>query len=240
MSEVVPSFSPPGSSQSLFVDSWQVYRKMVDNDYLFHRGAYGTLGRILRERHCHPYAILDVACGDASMTAEAISGTPVAAYYGFDLSEQALRLAKTHVSKLACSCDLLCSDFPTALQTWDKPVDVVWIGLSLHHLLRPEKLEAMTAIRRILKESGLFLIYEDASPDGEDRDGWLRRWDQQKPVWTAYSEAEWDYVTAHVHGSDFPETDQSWRDLGKEAGFRRIGEHYRSPTDLFRLYSFEV
>ena len=32
-------------TQELFLAQWQVYRKMVDNDYLFHRGAYDCLHR---------------------------------------------------------------------------------------------------------------------------------------------------------------------------------------------------
>jgi hypothetical protein len=97
----------------------------------------------------------------------------------------------------------------------------------------------MHAIRSIVGDGGRLMIYEDASPDGESRDGWLARWDQQKPNWTAYTEAEWNYVTAHVHSSDFPETDQVWRQLGRDAGFSRADELYQSPTALFRLYSFQ-
>jgi hypothetical protein len=72
-------------------------------------------------------------------------------------------------------------------------------------LLTPAKLVLMRQLRDIVGDRGLFLIYEDASPDGEDRDAWLRRWDRQKSSWTAFTPEEWDAITDHVHAADFPE-----------------------------------
>lgn len=227
-------------SQELFVEAWQVYRKMVDHDYLFHKGAYGCLHRVLMDEISQPFAFLDVACGDASMSVEALQGTQIRRYFGIDISEQALGLAAERLKSLTCTVTLEARDFADALGDWAEPVDVVWIGLSLHHFLKPGKLEVMRHVRRITAETGRLMIYEDTSPDGEDRAEWLRRWDAQKPVWTAYTEAEWDYVTAHVHASDFPETDSAWRELGEEAGFSRVRDLFASPTGLFRLYCFEA
>jgi hypothetical protein len=98
----------------------------------------------------------------------------------------------------------------------------------------------MRKIRTIVGDPGLFLIYENTSPDGEDRDGWLLRWDLQKPSWTALTAEEWDAITAHVHAADFPETISQWHLLGHEAGFGEVRELFVSPTDLFRLYCFEA
>ena len=68
---------------------------------------------------------------------------------------------------------------------WRDPVGVVWIGLSLHHLETPEKLNVMCDVRRIVGGQGIFAIYENTSPDGEDRNEW------QKPHGTAYTDEEW-------------------------------------------------
>ena len=232
--------NPPVPTQELFTDSWNVYRKMVDNDYLFHRGAYGCLHQVLSEEIHKPFRFIDVACGDASMSVEALKGTLVSHYSGLDISEQALAIAAKNLKALECSVTLQVCDFAKALSHWEQPADVVWIGLSLHHFLAPEKLEVMRCIKSIVGSKGRLLVYEDASPDGESRDAWLARWDAQKPFWTAYSEREWNYVTAHVHASDFPETDSVWRQLGNEAGFGRVQELFESPTKLFRVYSFQA
>jgi SAM-dependent methyltransferase len=188
-----------------------------------------------------PFRFLDIACGDARATVEALKGTRVAHYHGIDLFQAALELASKALETLACPVTLDLRDFVEALRDRPEPVDVVWIGLSLHHLLAPAKLTVMRQIRGIVGDHGLFLIYEIASLDGEDRDAWLRRWERQnRPLWTALTPAEYEALTAHVRANDFPETTSRWHSLGYEAGFGKVRELFVSPRDLFRRYCFEA
>src|SRR5262245_12503580 len=43
-----------------------------------------------------------------------------------------------------------------AVHSWTEPVDVVWIGQSLHHLRRPAKLTIMREIMRVIGDNGRF------------------------------------------------------------------------------------
>jgi hypothetical protein len=106
--------------------------------------------------------------------------------------------------------------------------------------MTPAKLTLMRKIRSMVGEHGLFLIYEDASPDGEDRAAWLRRHDRQKPSWTALTLEEWESITAHVHAADFPETTSQWHSLGREAGFSQVRQLFVAPSNLFRMYCFRA
>jgi SAM-dependent methyltransferase len=227
-------------SLALFQRQWRVYRKVVDNNYLYHREAYARLHQILVDESGRPFRFLDIACGDASATAGALKGTRVAHYHGIDLCPAALNLAADHLAMLGCPIRFEQRDFIEALHDCSQPVDIAWIGLSLHHLVAPAKLTLMRRIRGILGGSGLFLIYEAASPDDEDRAAWLGRWDRQKPSWTALTVEEWDAITNHVHTADFPETTSRWHSLGREAGFSRVRQLYVAPSNLFRLYCFQA
>ena len=229
---------PDNPAAALFQREWQTYRKMVDQNYLFHREVYARLHRILLDEAPSPFRFLDIACGDAGSTADALRGTPIASYYGIDLSRTALDIAGKSLATLRCPVDLREDDFATALHEWHEPIDVAWIGLSLHHFQTPAKLDLMREVHRILRPGGLFLIYENASRDGEDRESWLRRWDEQKPLWTAYTPEEWNAMMAHVHASDLPETNARWHDLGQQAGFSEARELFVAPSDLFRMYCF--
>jgi SAM-dependent methyltransferase len=225
---------------ALFQTQWQLHRKAVDNNYLFHRETCNCLHRVLVEEAIQPFRFLDVACGDASATVEALKGTRVASYHGIDLSQPALELASRALEILACPVTLDRRDLVEALSDQPEPVDVAWISLALHHFMAPMKLTIMRQMRGIVGDHGLFLIYESASPDGEDRDGWLRRWDAQKPWWTAFTREEWEEGRAHVHASDFPETTSRWHALGHEAGFKRVRELFVAPTNLLRMYCFKA
>lgn len=226
------------STVAVFQQDWKLYRKMVDNNFLFHREAYGQLHRVLNDGMARPFRFVDIACGDASASAGALEGTRISHYHGIDFSAAALDIASKTLKVLDCPVTLEQRDFLEAIVEWKQVVDVAWIGLSLHHLLTPEKLAFMRNVRKILAPGGMFLIYENTSPDGEDRVHWLQRWDLQKPFWTAYSEEEWNAMAAHVHAADFPETDASWHRLGREAGFASVKEVFATPTDLFRMYCF--
>jgi ubiquinone/menaquinone biosynthesis C-methylase UbiE len=226
---------------ALFQQHWQLYRKFVDNNYFYHREVYGQLHRILVDEAVQPFRFLDIACCDARATAEALQETQIAHYHGIDLSQAALDLASKALQKLACHVTLDHRDFVAALRDRPEPVDVAWIGLSLHHLLAPAKLTLMREIRSVVGDRGLFLIYENASPDFEDRDGWLLRFEcQNRPLWTALTPEEYETMAAHVRFNDFPETTSRWHSLGREAGFGRVRELFVAPTDLFRMYCFQA
>lgn len=225
-------------NQALFQKQWQIYRKVLENNYFYHREVGEQLRTIVLDRARQPYAFLDIACGDASATVAALRGTPIGQYVGIDLSEAALDLARPALAALGCPITLELADFSEAFGIWASPVDVAWIGLSLHHLSASGKREVLHSIRRILGPGGFLLTYENTSPDGEDRDGWLRRWDSMRSDWTAFTDEEWDVITAHVRSADFPETESSWLRLGVNAGFGEVLEVYRMPDDLFRMYLF--
>ena len=121
-----------------------------------------------------------------------LRGRKFAHYHGIDVSRSALDIAEQTLRVLSCPVNLYESDFVQALKDWRDPVGVVWIGLSLHHVDTPEKLKVMRDVRRIVGGKGIFAIYENTSPDGEDREHWHRRWDLQKLHWTAHTLEEWD------------------------------------------------
>lgn len=226
------------STLAVFHRDWALYRKMVDNNFLFHREAYDRLHAFLLAEFARPFRFVDVACGDAGASVEALRETQAIAYRGIDFSEPALQLAQRAVERLSCPATLEQSDFLESVGQKPRSADVIWIGLSLHHLRTPEKRAFMRKVRGDLADGGAFLIYENASPDGEDREGWMRRWDLQRPLWTAYSDEEFAAMTSHVHSADFPETDASWRSLGMDGGFSSVRELYAAPSNLFRLYCF--
>ena len=138
-------------------------------------------------------------------------GNARSALSGIDLSQAALDLAGKALETLGCSVRFDHCDFVAALRDRPEAVDVAWIGLSLHHHLAPAKLELMREIRGIVGDHGLFLIYENAASDGEDRDAWLlRRERQHRLLWTALEPEEYEAMAAHVRANDFPETTSRW------------------------------
>ena len=158
-----------------FARAWRTYAKLVDNDYVFHREVYAILHRILVEDFPGPFRFLDLACGDARGIVGALQGTTVAHYHGVDLSRPALDMASVAVEALHCPVELDQRDFVAAMADRPEPADLVWIGLSLHHLQPADKLVIMREARGVLGGKGELVLYEPTCREGESREGYLER-----------------------------------------------------------------
>jgi SAM-dependent methyltransferase len=228
-----------GKAMEIFQKQWELYRKFLKFDYLSNAGAYAELNRFLTADIARTFDFLDLACGDASGIVTALEGTRIAHYRGIDLAAPALDLAKGNLEELPCDAVLEQADFTHAMRNRAPPADVVWISLSLHHLETSDKLTLMREIRDGMRADGAFLIYEPTREDGEDRPAYLDRFEQAgRRDWTALSADEFTEAMSHVRGCDLPETVSGWVELGREAGFSKVAELYRSPDDLFRLFSY--
>jgi SAM-dependent methyltransferase len=224
--------------QEIFQQQWRIYRTLVDNNYLHHREALECLRQILLDEAPPSFRFLDIACGDGVEIVGVLRDTPIGRYHGVDLSRMALDQAEVNLAALECPVLLEQRDFVDAVTVDPEPADIVWIGQSLHHLQQRKKLEVMRVIRGIVGDRGLLIVYEPSTPEGEERSDWLQHWDAQRTLWNAYTQAEWETMSAHVHAADFPEPTDQWHALGRAAGFATTNEVFVAPSDLFRMYRF--
>ena len=160
------------SNQELFAKGLATYQKVEAANYMAHREVYGLLHDALMDARAG-FVFADLGCGTATGSASALAGTPVGRYVGVDISEQSLDVAREALGGLTCPIELRLEDFPAAIQNWQGPLDVVWIGQSLHHLRAPEKRVFMRRVADLLPANGLFLIWEPTCLEGEDREGWM-------------------------------------------------------------------
>jgi cyclopropane fatty-acyl-phospholipid synthase-like methyltransferase len=226
------------SDQELFAKGLATYRKVIAANYMAHEQVYNVLHEVLLREAKDGFVFADLACGTAPFSAVALAGARVARYIGIDISEPSLDLAKGALSSLACPVELRCQDFVAAIETWEGPLDVVWIGQSLHHLRASEKRAFMKKVERLLPRDGLFLIWEPTFLEGEDRDGWMERFWKIRPDWATMSDEEFGEFDSHCRASDYAETSATWREMAREAGFDRAEELLTSLNRLTGVYRF--
>jgi SAM-dependent methyltransferase len=222
-----------------FRNQWQVYSKVVDHNYLFHREACAALHAELMQIN-RPFRFLDLACGDARTTVAALQGTHVSHYHGIDLSAPALEMARRNVQILSCPAKLEQNDFVSAMNQRLEPVDVVWIGLSLHHLQTTGKRNLMRAVRSAVGDDGLFMIYEPICREKESRVAYLERLERiNHAAWAALTPEEWDIIATHVRSADLPESPEAWTQLGRDAGFSTVRELFTDANELYAVFNFQ-
>ena len=224
-----------------FQQQWATYGKLVSENSLSHREVTAILHATLIDAFTSPINFLDIACGDARMIREALRDVPLHHYHGIDLSEPALDLAAANLDELPCDVDLDHRDFFEALTRRTEHADAAWCSLSIHHLAKENKLDVLKAIHDALGTGGVFLLYEPICADGEDRAGYLERFqDTNRPLWNFLTELEWKQIWDHVSTSDFPESAANWLEIGRAAGFGSGRQLFTDPTDLYCLFRFDV
>jgi SAM-dependent methyltransferase len=225
-------------AQDLFNRELQTYRTVVAANAMFHREVYDVLQHQIANKFRSPFRFLDLACGDASASAGMLQTMAVGNYVGIDLSEGSLRLAHSALQALPCPVDLRCGDFAEAMSNWSEPVDVIWIGMSLHHLTMPDKARTMKDAYRAVGGAGIFLIWEPTLLDGENRAEWLTRFSKLRPNWSAISDEEFAAMEKHMLLADFPETAATWCGMGRDAGFSHADEIFMMPNRMGRVFQF--
>jgi cyclopropane fatty-acyl-phospholipid synthase-like methyltransferase len=226
------------NDQTLFLEGLATYELVVRENLMDHRGVYAALRHALVADAPRPFTFLDLACGSATASVGALTGTKIGRYVGVDISEPSLALAARHLQDLHCPVELRCEDFVAAVERWDEPVDVVWIGMSLHHLKAPQKLAFMRRINTIVPRGGLFMIWEPTCYEHEDRAGWLDRFLTLRSAWSAISDEQFEAFDSHMRASDFPETASHWLKLGLAAGFSQAEEVYKMQNEMARVYRY--
>lgn len=189
----------------------------------------------------HPFSFLDLGCGDGSFSTEVLKGRPLSHYTGMDISPVALDLAKKNTSDMGCSVELIHADFLTGISILPSHYDVIYIGLSLHHLPRIEKEFFFQELRRKLSLGGVVLIFDPVLSPGETRDAYMGRWvDNAQWYWSALTLEEIAGAVEHVTTSDFPEEVGTLNRMAGSAGFRPAEILFTDRSDFYALMAFRV
>jgi SAM-dependent methyltransferase len=222
-----------------FFNGWSLYRRIVDNDYLYHRSVREFFSRWL-DAFGRPFSFLDLGCGDADFSSGILRGRPLQSYTGIDLSPVALDLARQNTALLGVPCNLIAGDFMTSLGGLVGTYDIIYIGLSLHHLQRREKEFFFGELRGKLAPGGVLLIFDPVLTPGESRESYMGRWvDHAQWAWRALTVEEISGAVEHVTTSDYPEEIATLNHMAIGASFKPAGIRFTDRTDFYALMAFD-
>lgn len=230
--------TPHPPDPDLFSAAWAAYRAVVEHDYLWHRMAGAAL-RWLIDRRFGPDApvrFLDLACGDAGPACQLLAGRPLAGYVGVDRSGPALAAAAANVRELGAAAELVAADFVDYLEGAAERFDVVYVGLSAHHLGEDRLPRLFAAVRRCLTPGGLFAAYEPFTLPDETRDEHVERLCAvMDHFWVKMSADQRGLVMDHIRANDLPVPLTRWESLAAAAGLGPARVPMKSPDRLCLL-----
>jgi SAM-dependent methyltransferase len=234
---VVSANRDPDSIREFF-NGWALYRRIVDHDYLCHQSTKQALGEWL-DRFGQPFSFLDLGCGDAAFSAGVLTGRTLTSYTGVDISPVALDLAAQNTRQIKAPCSLKVGDFLTEISALQEVYDIIYIGLSLHHLRHSEKETFLGKLRRRLAPGGVLVVYDPVLSPGETRDAYMSRWvDDAQRNWRALSIEDIAEAVKHVTTSDFPEEIGTLDSMALSSGFQRSEILFTDPDQFYALMAF--
>lgn len=231
------------TDNQFFNDQWQLYQKVLNNNYMGHKEIYGVLHNFLINHLQTPFSLLDLGCGDASITTQALLNTSISHYKGVDLSETALEIARRNLELIPCEKTFIQGDISTVVNQLvnqqNHSFDAVMTSFALHHLSLEEKDSVMSQIFHLLKPNGVLIIIDVVRPEKEERDTYIKRYlNHVRQDWSLISSQEYSMIENHISACDFPETQNILSEIALKHNFNRVECLYQDSLDTTQLLSF--
>lgn len=205
----------------VFRRAWGTYRKVIRENYMFHREISAAQRKIL-DTVPGAVDVLDLGCGDASQIGEMFDAGKIGTYCGCDLSSHALDEARHHLEPLGKRARLLCRDMLAVLrESPGEHFDVVYSSYAMHHLPQEEKQEFFHECRRVLRRNGMLILADIMREEGETLTDYFDRYIERMDAdWVMLSMNERNSIQEHIRSCDFPEPPSLLKSMAAQAGFR--------------------
>lgn len=225
--------APDPKSYEFFLATWQVYRKIVDGNYMYHREIFSEISKLLVTRPNRPLTILDLGCGDAGTIRPILEGVSFSKYSGVDASQPALELARGELQAYGGRIELICSDMLSFLrESPPRTFECILVSFSLHHLDSEQKRDFLALCKERLSPSGLIILVDVFRNPNQSLAAYLDAYcEDMTQRWTRLTKEEAQMAVTHVRTYDLPETLEDLLQLAHQAGLspqsdvRRYGYH---------------
>lgn len=219
------------SSAKLFQKSWEVYRKLVDNNDLCHHNLIEVISsNILATKKGARVSVLDLGCGDAhipSVLFKNLKGSvDFASFTGVDASRQALNIAKENLNMP--KVQMIEEELEEYLEGFSttgcgNQFDIILANLVIHHFSSEVKKILVSKIYALVAPGGTFYYGDvyNTEPDS-DRESMMSRWRVRFDTFKGLTPEELADVWNHVYSKDFPESIDFMRECMAEAGFENV------------------
>jgi ubiquinone/menaquinone biosynthesis C-methylase UbiE len=200
--------TPDHSAVEVFLKSWEVYQDIIRHNYMFHHEIAAAVRSELAESQSQQgLRVLDLGCGDGSMTLSLLPPARILSYLGSDLSKPALDLAHKHANQLGINAKFVCDDMIKVVEEIPaNSIDLVFSSYAIHHLNAQKKQQILEGVANLLTVNGQFVLIDIFREPSEDRAAYIRNYmSHLRQTWKNLSAEAQALVINHASEFDFPE-----------------------------------
>lgn len=204
----------------LFSDNWNVYQKIIANNYMLHKEFSHYTREVLANAANSIKSVLDLGCGDAQLIAKDLASIDIEAYTGYDLSEAALAQAEHFLQILPTHKTLCLGRMEQLLKASTDSWDLIYSSYAIHHLSDQGKQAIMQEIYHHLNPSGLFIMIDVMRQKNQSREAYMDDYiGGIRKNWPGLEKREQDMIANHIHEYDFPAPYHELIDWANKIGF---------------------
>lgn len=222
----------------LFNKNWEVYKKVIDANYMHHALFQSLVGEALgaMEKRA-PMRFLDLGCGDASQLVDLLHERDVETYVGYDLSDTALSIAKENLSFLKGKSRFLEGRMEELLSEDSNWYDIIYTSFAVHHLEDEMKAEMIRIAGERLAPGGLFIYVDVFRKNDLERADYIKHYcEHMDKYWPLLTIEEKNSIRDHVTQYDFPSTVDFILSHATLSGLENISIHTKDETHYFLCF----
>lgn len=224
-----------------FFEGWLLYQRVIIFNYMRHREIIKLLSSWKEIHRKRALRILDLGCGDAYVARTVFDLHRPTHYCGIDLSSPALGIAREALQKSNWKTTLLEGDLAERIHEVEGPFDLVLAGYSLHHLPDLGKKQVLKAVRSLLSDGAVFILYDILPEPDLSRETFLAQFlKDADATWTQLTAEQLASVREHVETYDFPIALPHWETLAQETGFQLPEVLYRDAKRHYGILNFSA
>jgi SAM-dependent methyltransferase len=195
----------PQSPAQVFSDNWEIYKKIMQNNYMHHAEFSNHTAAIFNEIKLQPLQILDIGCGDALPTLPHLLSYGKINYTGYDLSGPALQIAAATLADVSGKVTLKEGDMITLLQNETNIFDLIISSFAIHHLQDEEKNKLLENCYKRLMPGGKMIYTDIFMTQQPNRETYINEYfGNIRSNWILMSQEEKQPIFDHVSQFDFP------------------------------------
>ncbi|RNC85233.1 MAG: class I SAM-dependent methyltransferase [Balneola sp.] len=212
------------ASTEIFARNWRIYQEILEQNYMFHHNLSQKIFRFLRKhRFSSPFNVLDAGCGDAYMLSNLLKNISVNSFTGYDMSSQALSIAKENLHALKTEVKLVQGPMESSIKKEDTTFGLIYSSFAIHHLDDHGKKELLRGFYNHLREGGIFIAIDIMRDQKLSREEYLEEYIEHIATkWTMISDSDKELIYNHMRNFDFPAINDNFLEWLKEAGFNLV------------------